>query len=354
MEDRQQVPAPRRQRRTGERLLTVGLGAVVLVAVTAVARADVTQLFSGQTNKPVQSGKGGAAASAAATANSNAPAAASASDPAAQGKDAANDESEAIRRGNTSGRMGTYNGKVIILPSTVAPPADNRVTTILRGTGVVVFTCTRDEAKPADNRGAAKPTATRTAAPTATRAAAATVTLAAAATATRSTAKPTATRSVFKQTEVVQNLFTLRGNQAGITFGAQSWASSRDGSRVDAALVKEEAVKRSAPLALFRARAADGGRGLFERTSFVVQLPLSGGDAPSRCTEPGKRISVPFQSLYVFFRSTAAEKPIATQTKAPSATASRTASAAPTKAPSVTTTRAPSTAPTGAPTGTRP
>lgn len=250
MEESQQAPAPRRPRRVAKRLLTVGIAGVVMVVATAVARADAMHLWSG-TGPQHASTASAKVASHALVSSTDA------------------DDGRVSERDNTWGNMGTYDGKVIILPREVAPPNGSRVTSILRGSGVLVFTCTA---------------------------------------------------GVFQPTEPVQNLFSLKGNPVGIHFGPPSWASSKDGSRVDAVPVKVVRAKKTAPLVLFRAINVHGGLGLFGRTAFVVQLPLTGGVAPTTCTVPGKRIAVPFQSLYIFFRSTVTTKLPTVTTPAPAGT----------------------------------
>jgi hypothetical protein len=267
MEEPEQVPAPRPQRHVAKRLLIVGLAGLLVVAVAAVSRADVMNPFlSGEATEHV----GGTTSSMSAMMESSAVAGSprsgtgSASGTAhgttAHGATAHGTTDHGATSG-TIGTMGTDQGRAIALPRDVTPPPGSRIITTLRGAGVLVFTCTG---------------------------------------------------GVFQPTEPAQNLFALDGTPVGIHFGPPSWESTRDGSRVDAVPVKVTRVRHAAPRVLFKALNVHGGQGLFGRTAFIVQMPMTGGVAPAACTVPGKRIGVPFQSMYMFFRSATGTTPPST------------------------------------------
>jgi hypothetical protein len=151
----------------------------------------------------------------------------------------------------------TWQGRRITLPAAVSPPVGSRLFNILQGKGVLVYTCVA---------------------------------------------------GVFVLTEPAIGLSSLGGQPVGIHFapvaGLLPWESTVDGSRVDAAIVREIPTPGTVTRVLLRAVNVNGGRGMFGRTAFIVRLPVTGGVPPFTCTIPGRRIGVPFRTIYLFFRAT--------------------------------------------------
>ena len=164
----------------------------------------------------------------------------------------------------------TWEGRRLTLPAAVSPPAGSRLFNVLQGKGVLVYTCTA---------------------------------------------------GVFTLTEPAIGLSSLRGQPVGIHFapvaGLLPWESTIDGSRVDAAIVREIPTPGTVTRVLLRAVNVNGGLGMFGRTAFIVRLPITGGVPPRTCTVPGLRIGVPFRTIYLFFRATPVTPPVATPVASP-------------------------------------
>ena len=193
----------------------------------------------------------------------------------------------------TSAVVGSLHGKRIVLPASVAPPAGTRALGVFRGTGVLVYTCTAGS---------------------------------------------------FTLTRPQLHLFTLTGQPVGLHTRPLTWQSAHDGSRVDAVVARQVRTRSAIGPALLKAVNVYGGRGLFGQTAFIAALPLTGGVPPTACAVPGRQLNVPFQTLYVFFRSvtnTVRPTPTTPPTTTPTAT--------PTTAPTPSTGTVPPTS-TGTPT----
>lgn len=93
------------------------------------------------------------------------------------------------------------------------------------------------------------------------------------------------------------------GGFAGTQSGLLTWRF-KNGTRVDATVVDE--VHRPAALsqALLKVVKVTGGNANDRASTFIVRLPEPGQQAPTTCTTPGNLVSVPFQTRYVFYRST--------------------------------------------------
>ncbi|HEY6797025.1 MAG TPA: hypothetical protein VI248_20320 [Kineosporiaceae bacterium] len=154
--------------------------------------------------------------------------------------------------------FGAWNGHRILLPAAVTPPRGARLSTILVGRGVLVYTCTNGR---------------------------------------------------FALTEPLINLFTTAGRPTGLHFVVPNpvapliWGSSVDGSRADMMIVVEVPNANTVTSVLLRAVIVAGGpRTTFGRTAFIVRLPIAGGLPPAICAVQGLRIGVPFLTLYLIFR----------------------------------------------------
>jgi hypothetical protein len=139
----------------------------------------------------------------------------------------------------------------------VSPPAGNQLQDVLRGKGVLVYRCT-------------------------------------------------AGKYSLARTSV--QLFVDHGGFAGTQPGLLSWRF-KNGTRVDAAIVKE--VRRPAALsqALMKVVKVTGGDANDRASTFVVRQPDPGGVPPRTCPTAGKLVSVPFQTRYVFYRSATPGRP---------------------------------------------
>jgi hypothetical protein len=167
--------------------------------------------------------------------------------------------------------FGTWQGHKILLPAQLTPPAGARVTTILGGRGVLVYTCTN---------------------------------------------------GTFTLNGPQINLLSLAGMTNGLHFNVVNpaapliWASSVDGSRADMAIVTEIPTLTTVTQVLLKAVTTAGGPATtFGGTTFIVRLPIIGGVPAPTCTTPGLRIGVPFLTLYLVFKghttTTAAVAPAA-------------------------------------------
>lgn len=152
---------------------------------------------------------------------------------------------------------GTWEGHRIVLPKALAPRGA-RLTSILAGRGVLVYTCTN---------------------------------------------------GVFANAEPQINLFTLKGAPTGLHFQVPTpaaplvWASSVDGSRADMTVLKEIPTRNTVTRVLLKSVTTKGGpRTTFGNTTFIVRLPVTGGLAPAHCRVPGQRFASPFLTIYLVFK----------------------------------------------------
>ncbi|HEY6797947.1 MAG TPA: hypothetical protein VI248_25000 [Kineosporiaceae bacterium] len=135
--------------------------------------------------------------------------------------------------------------------SGVAPPAGNQIQDVLRAEGALVYRC--------------------------------------------SAGKYTLAQTSMK-------LFVENGGFAGTQSALLSWRF-KNGTQVDAALVKQVPHRNTVSQALFKVVAVHGGDANDRATTFIVRQPMSGGLPPAGCTTSGERLAVPFTTRYVFYRS---------------------------------------------------
>jgi hypothetical protein len=160
--------------------------------------------------------------------------------------------------GNGDLMYGTWERHAIAVPAALRPPAGSRLTSILQGRGVLVYTCKA---------------------------------------------------GTFTLTEPLINLFSTAGRPSGLHFTVANpaaplvWGSSVDGSRADMAIVREIPTRMTVTRVLLRAVTTAGGpRTTFGGTTSIIRLPVTGGVPPARCTVAGQRIGVAFLTLYLVFK----------------------------------------------------
>jgi hypothetical protein len=100
-------------------------------------------------------------------------------------------------------------------------------------------------------------------------------------------------------------LFVQNGGFAGTQTELLAWRF-KNGTTVDAALVTQVRSQKALSQALFRVVKVHGGNANDRATTYIVRLPDSGGLPPAGCATSGKRITVPFTTRYVFYRSATA------------------------------------------------
>ena len=105
---------------------------------------------------------------------------------------------------------------------------------------------------------------------------------------------------VLTQTSI--KLFVDHGGFAGTQTEPLTWRFT-NGTRVDAALVKQERTRATLGPALMRVVAVHGGDANDHATTFIARLPGSGGHPPATCAVSGRRVSVPLTTRYVFYRA---------------------------------------------------
>ena len=92
------------------------------------------------------------------------------------------------------------------------------------------------------------------------------------------------------------------GGFAGTQPGLLSW-QFKNGTRVDAAMVRQVRQRTTMSQALFRVVAVHGGDANDRATTFIARLPSSGGLPPASCATSGQRLLVPLTTRYIFYRS---------------------------------------------------
>jgi hypothetical protein len=222
------TPAPPRGRSRSHVVLIAGTAVAALVATGAVAQAAGAH---GATSRP--------RTAAAATSYSLTP--------------------HLLSTGDLS--YGSWQGHPIVVPAVLAPGPGNRLTSILVGRGVLVFTCTA---------------------------------------------------GAFTLTEPLFTLFSPEGRPVGLFVfdvpiqltATRVFASTVDGSRSNMMKVREIPTKNTVTRVLNRAVSTAGGpRTRFGGTTFMVRVPIAGGVAPTTCTITGQRIGVPLLTFFLVFKS---------------------------------------------------
>jgi hypothetical protein len=152
----------------------------------------------------------------------------------------------------STGPAGSGGGRAI------TPPAGNQVQDVLRAKGVLVYRCTAGR---------------------------------------------------YALTATSLKLYLQNGGYAGTQSAGLTWRF-KNGTRVDAALVTQQpASGTTLGQALYRVVRVRGGGANDRATTYIVRRPLTGGLPPASCTTAGKRLSIPFRTTYLFYRSTTGQTP---------------------------------------------
>lgn len=108
--------------------------------------------------------------------------------------------------------------------------------------------------------------------------------------------------SKYKQTGATVKMYGANGRLTGTQTAPLTWRL-KNGTRVDAKLITQQPSGTTPGQALYQVSKISGGTAKDRTTTYIVQLPVSGGLPPATCAKAGTRLSVPVQTRFLFYRS---------------------------------------------------